>query len=135
MKYSVLIKITVSKARLNAELKQGSRLMSILKQIYINYVSLVYRNSLFGQFIECEIIEIRDGKPLLSPLLSPPSSAEFFPPVYFQMLRPLSFSIAQAVRHSTDTSGETITHFNISHRKGFLWYSKLRSPSSFITPT
>lgn len=58
MKYSVLIKITVSKARLNAELKQGSRLMSILKQIYINYVSLVYHKSLFCQFIQREIIEI-----------------------------------------------------------------------------
>lgn len=47
MKYSVLIKITVSKARLNAELKQGSRLMPILKHININYVSLVYRKSYF----------------------------------------------------------------------------------------
>jgi len=38
MKYSALIKITVSNARLNAEMKQGLRLTLILKQIYIRFM-------------------------------------------------------------------------------------------------
>lgn len=69
--------------------------MPILKQIYINYVSLVYHESYFVNLYHVRP-EIKDGKYLLSDLHSPPANAKFFFLLSSLYLNPLSTVICNS---------------------------------------